>query len=284
MTHIKYVILNGEPLKLDEPVFYHSNRAFRYGDAIFETMHANGTEVQFFDAHYERMMNAAKELKMNISDNFNKSLLYAETKSLLVRNKLFQGAKVRLTIFRNGAGTYMPETNQISYLIETEKLHVDSYELNQKGLIVEIFHEIKKPINPFAFFKTSNAQFYVMASIFCKENHFDDVLIVNENGNIIEASSSNLFLVKQNQLYTPSIEEGCIQGIMRNKIIEIAINQKFTVFEDCRITIDDLLNADEVFLTNAVKGVQWVLAFRNRRYFNKVSKSLLSGLNKLAFS
>lgn len=284
MTHIKYVILNGEPLKLDEPVFLHSNRAFRYGDAVFETMHANGTEVQFFDEHYERMTNAAIKLKMNLPDDFNKSLLYAEIKSLLVRNKLFQGAKVRFSIFRNGAGTYMPETNRISYIIETEKLPTDKYELNQKGLIIDIYNEIRKPINTFSFFKTSNSQLYVMASIFCKENKFDDVFILNENGNIIEASSSNLFLVKQNQLYTPSLEEGCVQGIMRNKIIEIAIGQKYTVFEDCRITIDDLLHADEVFLTNTVNGIKWVMAFRSRRYFNKVSKSLLSGLNKMVFN
>jgi branched-subunit amino acid aminotransferase/4-amino-4-deoxychorismate lyase len=284
MSLIKYVILNGKPYKIDEPVFMHSNRAFRFGDALFETMHANGTEIQFFDDHFERMKKAMSILKMNFSNNLNKSILYAEIKSLLVRNKLFQGAKVRLSIFRDGAGTYTPETNNVSYFIETEKLDSDLYILNHKGFIIDIYQEIKKPINQFSLYKSSNAQLFVMASIHKNEHNVDDVLIINENGNIIEATSSNVFLVKKNQIFTPSIEEGCVNGIMRNRIIEIAIQKKYTVFDDCRITMDDLLNSDEVFLTNAVKGIQWILAYKNRRYFNKVSKALLIELNRIAFN
>lgn len=284
MNPIKYVIYNGKPLKLDEPVLFHNNRAFRFGDALFESMHANGTEIQFFEQHYERIINALKVLRMNTPENFSLSLIYAEIKSLLVRNKLFQGAKVRITIFRDGGGTYTPETNNSSYFIETEKLASDKYELNRKGHIIEIFPEIKKPVNVLSFFKTANAQLFVLAAIYKTEKKFDEVIILNENGNLIEATSSNLFVVKKNLIYTPSIEEGCVNGIMRNQVIEIAIKNKLTVFEDCRITVDDLLTADEVFLTNAVKGIQWVLAFRDRRYFNKVSKALVAELNKLAFN
>lgn len=284
MQQIKYVIYNGKPLKIDEPVFFHHNRAFRYGDALFETMHANGTEIQFFDEHFERMMQAVKFLKMKIPDNFNKSLIYAEAKSLLVRNKLFTGAKIRISAFRNEGGTYLPDNNNLSYFIETDKLESDIYKLNTKGLIVDIYDEIRKPINPFSWFKTSNAQLYVLAALYAAEKRLGDVLILNESGNIVEASSSNIFVVKNNQIHTPSIDEGCVNGIMRNKIIEIAIQQKFTVFDECRLTMKDMHEADEVFITNAVKGIQWVLAFGNRRYFNKVSKSLLTELNKTAFN
>lgn len=284
MNHIRYVILNGKALKNNEPVFMHFNRAFRYGDAIFETLHANGTEIQFFSKHFERLKKAVQTLKMKFPVNLTESLLYAEAKSLLVRNKLFQGAKVRITFFREGAGTYLPQTNEISYFIETEKIESDKYELNKKGIILGLYTEIKKPIGPFFSFKSSNAQFYVLASIYKNQHSFDDVLLMNENDNIVEATSSNIFLVKKNQIYTPSTEEGCVEGIMRSIIIDLAIKRRITVFDDCIITDKDLLEADEVFLTNAVKGITWILAYKNRRYFNKISKILTNELNKIAFN
>jgi branched-chain amino acid aminotransferase len=284
MEHIKYVILNGEALKISDPVFYNYNRGFRFGDAVFETMHANGTETQFFEDHYIRIKDAMKLFRMKVPVNFKPSLIYSEIKSLLVRNKLFQGAKVRLSIFRNGAGAYTPETDDVSYFIETEKIPSDKYELNQKGIIIDIYNDLKKPINSFANFKISSAYIYVMASICKRDNNLGDVLLINENGNIIEATSSNLFIVKNDQIYTPSLEEGCVRGIMRNKIIDYCLDLNYTVFDDCTFSSDDLLNADEVFLTNAIVGIKWVLAFKERRFFNKTSKILMRKLNEVAFN
>jgi branched-chain amino acid aminotransferase len=221
---------------------------------------------------------------MKVPVNFKPSLIYSEIKSLLVRNKLFQGAKVRLSIFRNGAGAYTPETDDVSYFIETEKIPSDKYELNQKGIIIDIYNDLKKPINSFANFKISSAYIYVMASICKRDNNLGDVLLINENGNIIEATSSNLFIVKNDQIYTPSLEEGCVRGIMRNKIIDYCLDLNYTVFDDCTFSSDDLLNADEVFLTNAIVGIKWVLAFKERRFFNKTSKILMRKLNEVAFN
>lgn len=284
MDHVKYVVLNGKPLRKEDPVFFHYNRGFRFGDAVFETIHANGTELQFFDLHFKRLQYAMKIFKMDISDNIIQSILYSEAKSLLVRNKLFQGAKVRLTVFRNGAGTYKPETNNVSYFIETEYLNTDKYNLNTKGLIIDIFNEVRKPVNSLSSFKNANSVLYTLASINNSSKKTGDSLIINESGNIIESTSSNIFIVKNKNLYTPSIDEGCINGIMRNIIINLAIDAGFTVFEDCYITIKDMEEADEVFLTNSVIGIKWVLAFKERRYFNKTAKTLIDKLNALAFS
>ena len=129
----KYICLNGEMFPDDSPVLLSSNRAFRYGDALFETMHAARTKVQFIQEHTERLRNGMKTLKMNIPVNYNAKFFQLETERLLNKNKLFLGARIRLTVFRNDGGLYTPETNGVSYLIEAAGLDNEGYALNKKG-------------------------------------------------------------------------------------------------------------------------------------------------------
>jgi branched-chain amino acid aminotransferase len=122
-----------------------------------------------------------------------------------------------------------------------------------------------------------------MAGIYKTENNLDECIILNTKGNIIEGISSNIFTVKENLIITPSIREGCLPGIMRQKVIELARKQGYVVQDEAIVQIQDIMAADEIFYTNAVKGIQWVVGFKQRRYFNKVSKSLIYELNKLSF-
>ena len=279
-----FVIVNGEVLKKDTPVFYHDNRGFRFGDAVFETMHANGTEVQFFNEHINRLKRVLDIFKIDIPESLDEKMLYVQIKSLLVRNKLFQGAKIRLSYFRSNGGTYLPLTNKAEYIIETEKLDSHLYKMNAKGWRVDVFNEYKKDFNLFGQYKNANSLLYVLASIQKQEKSFDDMIILNTDNNIVEGTNSNIFIVKKNSIYTPSIDEGCVQGIMRNNIIDIALSLNYTVFDDCIIVQKDLIEADEMFFTNAVQGIRWVIAYKNRRFFNKTSKKILQKLNELAFS
>ncbi len=275
-----YICFNGDFVKENQAVFTCQNRAFRYGDALFETIRVSSKNILLFDDHLKRLTKSMGFLKMNIPSNFNKEDLTEQITKLLNHNRLFQGARLRLTVFRADGGYYTPITNNISYIIEVEKLESEEYILNKKGLIIEIYDEFKKPINALSNFKTTNAFPYILAGIYKKENGFDDCILLNQSNNIIEAISSNIFLVKGKSIYTPSIDDGCVAGVMRNKIIDIAIKLKYIVFEDASLRITDLLDADEVFLTNAINGVKWTIAFRTKRYYNTVSKQLIAELNK----
>lgn len=284
MIKSKYICNNGDFVLSDSPVLTTKNRAFRYGDGLFETMHANGTKVQFIDEHYMRLMYGIEKLHMHLPSYFNQKYINSLIVKLLNKNKLYQGVKIRLSVFRSDGGLYTPLSNNISFIIEAEELEHAKYTLNKKGLVIDIYDEIKKNINYFSDLKSSNALLFVLAGIYKQKKNIDDCIILNQENKIVEAVSSNIFIVKNNQLYTPALTDGCIPGIMRTQIIRTALSLNYTIFDDCNIKPDDLLSADEVFLTNAISGIRWVVAYKNNRYFNKTSKILTNKLNESVFT
>lgn len=279
---IHHIILNGEIHLNSEPLFLHNNRSFCYGDGLFESMHACSTEVQFFDDHFCRLYKGMNTLKMNITEQLQKDKILREIKRILNRDKVFGGARIRLAVFRCSNGLYTPASNEVSYLIDYKKLDTEHYYLNTKGLATDVFPEIKKPVNILGEFKTANSLVYIMAGVYAKENGLDDSLLMNERGHIVESYHSNLFCVKNDVVLTPSLQSGCVHGIIRAHLIQLALHNGYKVLET-DINEKTLLDADEIFLTNAVDGIRWVLAFRQRRYYNKVASHLLQLLNKKAF-
>ena len=278
-----FILYNGEYYLRDEFGVSIQNRAFCYGDALFETMHANGTEIQFFDDHLTRLKYGMQVLKMEIPTIIESGFIEKEIIKLLHKNKLYQGVRIRLTIYRNEGGKYTPTDNNISYLAETEYIENDHYELNQKGFIIDLFKDIKKPINQFSNLKTANSLLYIMAGIHAKEKKLNDCFLLNEKGNIIEGISSNIFIIKGSKLSTPALKEGPVAGIMRKQILKIADSVGFKIDHESTITEKQLLEADEVFLTNSINGIRWVLAYKDKRYFNTNTKKLIDQLNMLAF-
>ncbi len=282
MSTIQNICFNGNIYPKNELLFGASNRAFRYGDSLFETIHTNGTEIQFLSEHVDRLCKGMDALEMTIPADF-KEKLKTDITFLINKNKAFAGNRIRLSVFRNDGGLYTPTDNTISYLIESSPLENDHYHLNKKGLKIGIYTDMKKSYNFLSRFKTGNSLPFILAGNYRKKMKWDECILLNEKGNLVESLSSNLFLVRNGILLTPSIESGGISGIMREQIIECASQLNITVFDDCDLTTEDLLEADEIFLTNAISGIQWVVAFQERRYFNKTSKILIETLNKKAF-
>ncbi|HJX70856.1 MAG TPA: aminotransferase class IV [Bacteroidales bacterium] len=279
----KYICLNGSYIKADKPVLESKNRSFLYGDGLFETIHANGTEPQFIQRHLDRMLGSMKILKMVIPGFFSPEYFPSRIKGVLTRNKQFQGARIRITVFRKDGGLYTPETNEVSFVIESTPLDHDVYQLNQQGYKVDVFPDMAKPVHILSAVKTTSALVHVLAGIFRSENKLDDCLLMNQAERICESISSNVFLVKGNNFYTPSLKEGCLPGIMRQVIIEIIRKESLNVNDNGLLTVEDLLQSDEIFLTNAISGIRWVVAFKHRRYYNKSSKFLIKKLNEEAF-
>jgi len=278
-----FILFNGEYHLKNEFGLSYKNRAFCYGDALFETMHANGTEIQFFVDHMTRLKYGMKILKMEIPTIIETEIIEKEIIKLLHKNKLYQGVRIRLSVYRNEGGKYTPQDNNISYLVETEYIENDHYELNQKGFVIDIFKDIKKPINQFSNLKSSNALFYVMAGLYTKKNKLDDCIILNENENIVEGISSNIFILKGDLISTPPLKDGPIAGIMRKQILKIADSNGLKINFENSISKTELINADEVFFTNSISGIRWVLAYKDRRYFNHISRQFIDKLNMMAF-
>ena len=190
------------------------------------------------------------------------------------------GGRVRLTLFRKGAGGYIPESNDCAFLLEASALDDNTYQLNAKGLTVDLYTAIKKQQDLLANIKSGNSLIYVLAGVHCNKNDLDDCIIQNSKGNLIESTNSSLFAVKNGVLYTPPVSDGCVDGILRKMIMQVAAQNRVAVYE-IQLMQSVLLSADELFLTNTIHGLRWVMAYKNKRYFNTTGKFFIEKLNQL---
>lgn len=266
----RYCILNGHLISIYEPTVSFSNRAFRYGDALFESIRVCNNKVMFLKEHLTRLKLGMTVLRMNLPAEFTSENLSEFILQLLKHNTDAPYARIRVTVFRNGGGYYTPETNDISFLIESSELE-GPYVLNKKGLWVDIYADIKKSINKLSNIKSANSLLYVMAGIAKQSMKLDECLLINENGTICEGISSNVFVVKNGTLFTAPLTEGCVAGVMRKQVMHLATENKILTFES-PITMYTLLNGDEIFLTNSIQGIQWVGQCKDRFYTNKMSQ------------
>ena len=117
--------------------------------------------------------------------------------------------------------------------------------------------------------------------MFAQEKDFDEVIMLNDSGNICEATSSNVFLLINGILYTPALTEGCTAGVMRKKIIQLAKKMNIAVLESS-LSPNLLEDAEEVFFTNAINGLKWAAAWEKKRYFHKMSARFTTALNEIA--
>ncbi len=275
-----FVNFNGNIIEAGQPIFTASNRAFRYGDAVFETIRLMNGEILFFEKHLSRLQRSMELLGMNDHIDLTFHNLYLSIRHLDQVNNLKGNGRIRLEVFRNDGGLYTPQTNNVSFLIEVSELSNRNFQLNESGLKIDLYTDIKKPVSRLSNLKSSNALYYVMAGLYKNKTNSGDCLVLNTDGRIAEAISSNIFIVKDGVFSTPGLEEACVAGVMREVLISHLRDQS-KVVEERGITIDDLIQADEIFLCDVIHGVRWVGAFRTKRYFNSVSTKLINELNKI---
>ncbi len=274
----KYLV-NGE--LVDEARLPHAiqNRGFRFADGFFETIRVVFGKAQHLPLHYQRLTNSLQAHRIKPTSGFSFTAFSLAIAALIDANELNEGGRIRVTFIRDGSGRYTPNSNGLLWIAESEILKRNEFILNEKGLTVDLFSAMKKHVDPLANFKNIAASIYIQASIWAQENNLDDVLISNEQNHIIESSHSNLFLVSNGVLYTSGLDGGPVGGVMRATIINIALANKFKVFE-CNLNPQELLQADELFLSNAVNGIQWVASYRTKRFYNKTARELTRLINE----
>ena len=276
----QFINFNGDIVPADQQILTVANRGFRYGDGLFESMRWMNGELKFAELHSERIRKGLKLLKMDSWSHVDSWFIREKIEELVRRNRTGQDARIRLTTYRDGEGLYSPSSNKMGFILEASQLKENSYTFNDKGLMIDVYDELTKPINVLSNLKTCNSLVYVLAGIFKNQKSLDEVIILNNNGFLCESMSSNAFIVYDRKLYTPALNEGCIAGVMRQVIIKLAKENGLEMVE-AQINPDILNEADEVFLTNAAKGIQWVMGYNSKRYFCEVSRFLQEKLNLL---
>lgn len=273
-----FVNNNGKIISNSGPSIMAGNRGYTYGDGLFESIRIMNGKVLNFENHFNRLLEGAKVLKMRIPSFYTVDFFIGHMQELISMSQITEGGRIRLSIDRLGGGTYLPDMNEVSYFIEVYPIENNLFGLNAKGLEVDLFQDIKKTKTILSNYKTKNGIIYVLAAIAGKEKGLDDMLLVNDKGQILESSHSNLFVVSNGVLYTPSLSDGCLAGTMRMQVINLALHHGLKVYE-CPILPSNLLVADEVFLTNAVRGITWIGGYRTKRYFNTTARKIVSYLN-----
>jgi branched-chain amino acid aminotransferase len=274
-----FVNFNGQVLPADSNILTVNNRSFKYGDGLFESMRlVNGT-LKFTDLHANRLQLGMKALKLEGYSLLDSWFLKEKAEELAVWNKTKNG-RLRLTVYRDSDGLYTPTENKSAWCLELVPDDFSGYRLNQKGLIMDVYTDLLKPVNFLSNYKTCNSLTYVMAGLYKTEHRLDDVFLLNQQGFLCESISSNVFVWYQDHLYTPALSEGCVAGIMRQVVINICVDRGIPVTE-AQINPDILHQAEEVFVTNATRGIQWVIGYGIKRYFNGLSKTMIDELNKV---
>ncbi|SDW70794.1 branched-chain amino acid aminotransferase [Lutibacter oricola] len=267
---------NGALIEKESNIFNAANRAFKYGDAVFETIKVKELKVIYLESHYFRLMASLRMLRMEIPLNFTMEYFEKEIISTVEINNL-KNARVRFSVYRENGGLYTPETNAIGFLIEASGLN----ETIKEQYTLELYKDFYINSGLLSTLKTTNKLTNVLASIYCNENNYDNCILLNERKQVVEAINGNIFLVKGSHIITPPITDGCIKGVMRKKLIEYLESQDEFTFEESSISPFDIQKSDEVFITNAIVGVQPVTNYRKKVFSTVVGTQLKELSNTL---
>lgn len=271
---------NGEIVSQDLQLSV-NNRAFLFGDGVFETMKVVNNKILFLEDHYFRLMASMRIVRMEIPMNFTLEYLEEQILLLVQANNCPTSARIRFSVYRNEGGFYLPSDNTISFLIQAVSLPNSYYLLNENPYEVELYKDFYVSKQLLSTIKTTNKMIHITGSIFAKENGYDNCLILNETKNVVEALQGNIFMVLDGKIITPPISEGCLNGIMRKQILSIAKkSNKYVVVEEA-ISPFDLQKAEELFITNVIKGIQPITKYRKKEFQNSLAKELITEINAL---
>jgi len=258
------ICFNGEFISEKQPILTASNRSFKYGEGLFETIKVYKGEILLSDYHFKRLF--ASLALLQIKKTIDRSLIEKKIQELCLQNKCMQLARVRLTVYRNN-------NNETDYIIEANQLDSEENELNEEGWKIGFYEDVRKQYDLFSNLKSANYLPYLMADRYAKNNALDEVLIRNSKGFICDGSKTNIFLIQGEKIKTPALTEACISGVMRQYIID-SFKKGDVIVEETQIAKNDLLAADELFLTNAIRGIRWVSSFEQKAYSNSRTKEI----------
>ena len=267
---------NGSIVAFDDVNITPDNRAYKYGDSVFETIKVINGKLVFWEDHYFRLMASMRMLRMKIPMNFTLEYLEEEIlKTISINNQ--NNSRVRLSITRKDGGFYTPTTNEIDYLIDCREIKSKT----KNSYKVDLFKDFYLYSGHLSTIKTNNKLIHTLASIFAKENELDNCILLNERKGIVEATNASLFLIKGTLIKTPLLTEGCLKGIARQKVIQIIKSRGDYQIEEAIISPFEIQKADEVFVTNSIIGIQPVTNYRKKVFSTAVSNKLAMSLNIL---
>lgn len=262
--------VNGSYFTDDQPVFLSANRSYRYGDGLFETIKIVNRTIALEELHFNRFFNGLKVLEYNIPNSVSKEWLKNEIIKLCDKNDLVN-ARIRLSVW-GGEGPIDKEERPFNYLIECSPLHYVSRTWSEIGLHIGVFKNGRKSIDAYANLKSASFLIYSLAAKKALNNKWDDCIVLSTNETIADTTKANIFSIKDENIYTPPLTDGCVAGVTRQYLLQ-NLSDDFLINEKS-LTTKDIEQADEVFITNAIRGIQWVHQFNDAVYANNLTREI----------
>lgn len=271
-----YLNINSEIIDSKTASLSVQNRGFKYGDAVFDTLKSHKENIHFLEDHYFRLMSSMRMLRMEIPENFTMKYYSEQIIKTLSANRIESEGRIRVSVFRKGNGLYSPENHDIGFIIEASELNLKKKEFYE----IELFKDYTLNSGLLSNIKTNNRILNVVAGIFAKENGFDNCILLNEKKNVAETINANIYMIKDGVISTPPLSEGCINGIIRMNIISYLKKNKIYPVKETQISPIELLQADEIFISNSITGIQSVTKYRKKVYNTKIGDELKKILEK----
>jgi len=255
------------------------NRGFLFGDSVFETIKVLDGKVLFLEDHYFRLMASMRIIRMEIPMNFTMEFFESQILNLVTAKAIESAARVRFSVFRKSGGFYLPTTNAIEFVVVAESLETAVYSFENQPYEVELFKDFYITAQLLSTLKSNNRLVQITGSIFAEENGYQNCLLMNDAKNVVEALQGNLFMLSGNTLVTPPLSDGCLNGVMRKQILAITRKMENLEVIEQSISPFDLQKADELFITNVIKGVQPITKYRKKEYKTDFASEVLKKLN-----
>lgn len=253
-----------------------ANRSYRYGYGLFETMKVRDERILLFPLHAERLLSGLEFLKIPRPAFFTPEKLEAEITGLCRKNACGQGARVRLSVSAGEGGLY-DHGGGLQYVIEAWPLEEAVNSLNENGLHLGVFTGARKGCDDFSNLKSASFLPYAMAAAYARENRLNDCLLLNNHDRVADSTMANLFIVSRGKIFTPPLSEGCVAGVMRRHLLNHLPEWGYPVTET-PLETRDIESAEEVFLTNAIRGIRWVGRFGEKIYSSRISGEIYNRL------
>lgn len=274
-----FLFYDGQILRSNKLLISPNNRSYRYGDGCFETIRIINGRIQLANYHFERLLSSLEALHFKKSGYFTAAWLEKQILELAEKNGHLQSARIRLTVTRGEGGVY-DEQNQFPYLlIQSWTLSSSTLVLNENGLVVDVYKDARKVVDRFSSIKSNSYLPYVMGALWAKEQQLNDAILLNPFNRVADATIANVFIVKDGTIKTPSLAEGPVNGVMRRHLLQVLRKENVPV-EETEITLDELFEASEIFLTNSIHGIRWVKQLGENNYTNMLTQQLHKWLVK----
>ena len=263
-----YIFLNGKIIPVTEGSISTGDRGFLYGDGIFETLRTYNSEPFKLAEHLERMRCSAEKLKIFFEYT---SAEISETITKLLEKNGVQDAYIRITLSRGegGSALQMSDGLKSTILIQAKSFTPYDEKLYTEGMSLAISEHRRSTTNPISRHKTTNLLTSILLKQEAGSKSAHDSIVLNTDGYVAECIVSNIFMVKDGSVITPSLDTNILPGITRSTVLDICRDSSISAREEC-FKIETLIKADEVFITNSLMEIMPVSKIED----NKIGKTI----------